>query len=377
MNSARMSFGKKCFHIFSFRLMLAMAGFLLITAGAFGQTTTIVILSKSEQQTLRRLLEKDLIVKKLNDSIQQLAKAALQRTPRPLEVVHYEGLLNNNPVRIDTRKSLEDVDALVNLIYGSYGGSDAGYKVKATGFVKAWASTYKPTGNPINENKFTAFFWAYFLFRDCFDGPDRQRIEEWMREIATLEMNRNHTPNNNWQAKRLKIIGLIGYILGDVSFQQFALRGCMEYINSAYFADGTSEDLAKRDALSYHIGGIKPCLSVFINFKQFDPAFDLYEYVGADGGSIRKSIEYLIPYATGEKQHAEWVNTTVQLDKDRAAAGLDHYQPGKLFDPEDAKPLLEWACYYNPDWYGILDKEGLHTTTWVGLLNSPEVRKPL
>jgi hypothetical protein len=362
--------------MYSIRLILATVAFFVITFGAFGQTTTVVILNEYEQERFQQLVEKEAMVKKLNDSIQHLAEKALHHAPRPLETIYYEGLLDNNPKRIDTRKSLEDADAVVNLIYGSYSNNKPALRKKAAEFTRAWASIYKPTGNPINENKFTAFFWAYYLFQNDFDGPDQQLVENWMREIATLEMNRKETPNNNWQAKRLKIIGLIGCIIGDTTFQRFALDGFKEYINSAYYADGTSEDLAKRDALSYHIGGIKPCLSVFINFRKFDPAFDLYEYVGVDGGSICKSVEYMIPYASGKKQHAEWVNTTVQLDRDRAAAGLEHYQPGKLFDPLESRPLLEWACYYNPNWYDILDSEGRYTTTWVGLLNSPAVRKP-
>jgi len=348
--------------------------FLKLPFIAYCQTTTMVILSKKEQKNFRVLLKSDDQVKILYDSIRNLAQKALYHNTRPLKVLYYEGLLDTNPKRIDTEKSLEDVDAVVNLIYGSYGAKDNIYAAKAAEIVKAWALTYIPTGNPINENKFIAFFWSYYLFSDQFDAIEKEMLEEWMRKIAFAEMNRSDTPNNNWQAKRLKIVGLIGNILEDSKMKSFALDGFKEYINSAYFADGTSEDLAKRDALSYHISGIKPCLSVFINFKTFDRDFDLYDYVGESGSSIRKSVEYVIPYASGKKQHREWVNTKVQLDRDRAAAGIPKYQTGILFDPKNALPLLEWAAYYNAAYYNLIDEEGRHTTTWLGLLNSPLVR---
>jgi hypothetical protein len=333
-----------------------------------------VILNDQEQKNFRMLLDTSQQVSILNDSIQNLAQKALSHHARPLEVMFYEGLLDTNPNRIDTEKSLKDVDMVANLIYGSYGVDKKAYGAKAAEISKAWASIYIPTGNPINENKFIPFFWSYYLFKNHFDAEDQKKMEAWMKKIAIAEMNRNRTPNNNWQAKRLKIIGLIGNLIGDDEMIDFALSGFKEYIHTAYFADGTSQDLAKRDALIYHISGIKPCLSVFINFKIFNSDFDLFDYETKSGSSIKKSVEYVIPYATGQKQHKEWVNTKVQLDKERAAAGIAKYQRGILFNPKKAISLLEWAAYFNPKYYDIIDQGGKYTATWIGLLNCPLVR---
>lgn len=110
--------------------------------------------------------------------------------------------------------------------------------------------------------------------------------------------------------------------------------------------------------------------------SQFNLEFNLYDYKAENGASIKKSVEYVIPYATGEKQRKEWINTKVELDKKRAAAGIEKYQPGKLFDPKQAWEMFQWACYYNPEWYSIFEKNTGEefTSTWVGLLNSPLVR---
>jgi len=56
---------------------------------------------------------------------------------------------------------------------------------------------------------------------------------------------------------------------------------------------------------------------------------------------------------------------------------LAEYQPGMLFDPKEALPLFEWACYYNTEWYTLFGEKDLtdnYTKTWVGLLNSPVIR---
>lgn len=344
----------------------------------YGQITQVVILDEEEIINLKGFLEKNSKARKMYDSICGLAYTAMKVAPRPLAVLHYEGLLDSNPKRIITSKSLEDVDHVVHLIYSSYGGAIADCGKKIREIVVAWAKVYRATGNPINENKFTALLWGFYLFQDEFSTKEQKLVRSWMESIAKAEMNRDRTPNNNWQAKRLRLVGLVGHINQNEEMKNFALDGFKEFINSAYYDDGTSRDLRERDALHYHLGGVKPLLSTFINFAKFDGGFDLYHYVSPEGASIHKAVEYVVPYATGELQRKEWVNTTVLLDKQRAAAGLKKYQPGTLFEPKKALPMFEWAAFYNRDWYSSVLKEtkdNLYVSSWVGLLNSPAVRK--
>lgn len=345
---------------------------------AQSQTTDIVILNALEAGHLKAFLKENEQAKHHYDSIAILANQHLKDQPRPRKEIFYEGLLDNNPKRIDTRKSLEDVDKVVNLIYAYYGSSQARYARKVKEIVTAWAITYRPTGNPINENKFVPLFWAYYLFQDQFSDQEKRKVEDWMLSIAKEQMERQQTPNNNWEAKRLKIIGTVGCILDKEVLKDFSVKGLKKYINTAYYADGTSNDLKERDALHYHVSGLKPTIGIFVNCTPFDPAFDLFSHTSASGASIRKSVEYTLPYARGEKERKEWINTKVALDKERAAAGLAEYQPGMLFDPKDAIPMFEWASFYNPAWYTLLGQgtaESNYASTWVGLLNSPKIRR--
>jgi hypothetical protein len=49
------------------------------------------------------------------------ATASLEHVPRPLEVIHYEGLLDTDPLRINTVESFPDIDHVATLIYAFYG----------------------------------------------------------------------------------------------------------------------------------------------------------------------------------------------------------------------------------------------------------------
>ncbi len=229
-----------------------------------------MILDSIEIATLQGVLASNRQASQLYDSVLQQAKRHADDQPRPLKKLYYEGLLETNPDRIDTRKSLEDMDKVIDFIYASYGSNDTIFAHKTRQFVLAWADTYQPDGNPINENKFVALYWGYYLFRDRFSDRETEKVEGWMMDIAKHEMHREHTPNNNWEAKRQKMIGIIGSITDNDRLSAFALRGFKEYVNTAYFADSTSADLRQRDALHYHVGGLKPMLSAFINLTKFD-----------------------------------------------------------------------------------------------------------
>lgn len=340
------------------------------------QVTNIVILDKDEITKLREAINTNENVKRMYDSIANCANQLLIELPRPLETIFYEGLLDNDPKRINTVKSFRDIDLAANLIYASYGNDNPEFGKKAKEILLAWANTYKSDGNTINENKLISLFWSYYRFGSGFSLSETNKVEKWMNDIAVNQMNRERTSNNNWEAKRLKIIGLIGCILKNEKYTTYSLEGFKRYISTAYFADGTSNDLRQRDALHYHIGGLKPCLSAFINLSKFDMDFELYNWESPSGSSIKKSVEYVIPYASGEKTREEWKNSKVELDKKRAATGLDKYQPGMLFDRKDAYPLIEWACYYNTDWYSILENDNFkrYTSSWIGLLNSQLIR---
>lgn len=356
-------------------LLVSVAFILYLNSNA--QETNIVILNQNEVNNFRKTIKNIPEIKTMYDSIYNEAINLLEHQPKPLETVHYEGLLDTNPKRINTMKSLADIDHVVTFIYAGYGSDKPEFRQKSKAIITAWANSYRPTGNPINENKFTAFFWAYHLYKDFYSEQEQETVENWMRKIAFAEKNRKNTPNNNWEAKRLKIIGIIGCILNKDEFVDYSIEGYKKYIATAYFPDGTSNDLHKRDALSYHVSGIKPCLTAFINLSQFNSNFELYSFEADNGASIKKSVEYVIPYATGEKKRKEWVNTKVELDKQRAAAGIEKYQPGKLFDPKQAWEMFQWACYYNADWYSIFEEKNApeYTSSWIGFLNSTLIRK--
>jgi hypothetical protein len=271
---------------------------------------------------------------------------------------------------------LKDMDHLVVLAEAWAASGERKYRDRAMAFIRAWASTYKPTGNSINENKLEPVFAAYGMLRASFTAGERSKIEAWMRHIADREVASGRgvkgTAQTNWHSKRLKIVGLIGQVLGDADFREYSAHGFKSYVERGLFRDGTSQDLKERDALSYHQSGLKALLVIAMYAGKAD-GVALFRYCSPSGASLEKSVDYVLPYAEGKMVHAEWVNTKVALDRERAAAGLSYYQPGKPFDPEDALEMFELASYfdrrYGPLVAKLRNQPSARFSSWPMVLN--------
>ena len=316
-----------------------------------------LLLTQSQQKYLAQLIHSNPAAKALWAKVEQEAKGYLPDQPRPLQAIHYEGLLDTNPDRIDTEKSLRDMDKLAAWLFAYYATQDEAYAQKAKAYMLAWADTYQSTGNPINENKFEPLIHSYQTMKKYFSKAERERVEQWLTKIAEAEIAYPHMPQNNWKTKQIKLVGTIGLIVDREDFERYAVDGLKKYIDGALYQDGTTRDLRQRDAMSYHVSGLKPLLVTAIAMEQFGKGqggSNIFDYENQAGGSIRKSVDYVVPYAMGEKVHKEWANTKVALDRQRAAAGLAHYQPGTPYEPEQSRELFELASYFDSGYQAVL-----------------------
>jgi len=317
----------------------------------------VVPVSPGQRQSIRKAAAQDPEIERAIATLRRDADALLEAQPRPLREIFYQGLLDTDPRRAATEKSLADLDKLAALgeVFAATG--DSKYGVKAREFVLAWVRAYVPNGNSINENKLEPVFLAYDLLRETFSADEKRDIEAWLRKAAQKQIETNgwrdpeHSKRSleNWDSKRFKIVGVIGWILQEPAWVDYGLAGFKEYVARGLYADGTSEDLKTRDALSYHVSGLRPLLvmALWAEMKTPGEGKGLFDYVAPNGASLRKSVEYVLPFARGEKIHEEWKNTTVELDRQRAAAGIAYYQPGKPYDPLSSLEMFEMASAFD------------------------------
>lgn len=325
-------------------------------------------------QTMRQLVKEHPEAAALADSARRDALPLLNKKPQPLKEIHYEGLVNTDPQRIASVAKLKDMADVARLLryWQVSGDQQAAQTLKR--YILAWTETYRITGNDVNENKFHPLLSAYYSLREQFSEAQRDRVDAWVEALgeqhAQAVKESQHFTNR--YTKHVRLTAVCGMILRRDEWVEVALDGIRRFVTESLYPDGTSEDLKRRDALGYHVSGLRPPLELAMLLG--DRGSDLYAWQSPRDGSLKNSVEQVLPYAIGEKVHQEWVNTKVGLDKRRAAAGIEKYQPGKEFEPRDSLKLMETAAYFDPALLKVVrhlsEDDAERFPTWQTLVNA-------
>ncbi|EON77926.1 hypothetical protein ADIS_1639 [Lunatimonas lonarensis] len=269
--------------------------------------------------------------------------------PNPTPTIFYEGLLNNDPRRVKTEEHLRDMDRL-SLLYWFHILQDTQDALPLMmELALSWVYTYVPDGNPINENKLVPLVYVYPLVRLHLSSQEREAYRNFLVQLALGVRDFPKAPMNNWETKRIHLLGVIGLVLERPDFTAWAEERFKNYVDQSLYADGSSSDIRQRDALSYHVSALKPLCQYLGYVEALYPGkgSQLFGYTGETGGSLYRSLQYVLPYAKKEAVYAQWSQTTVALDKQRAEAGLAEYQPGVEYQAERAYDTMAMASLFD------------------------------
>lgn len=305
-----------------------------------------------ETGELQRLIKTDDGVRRLWDSLQRIADSALAESPNPIDTLRTEGLLQGDPRKTATWEAIGDMHKLYALALAYRVTGRREYLDKTAVFLVGWADSNASRGDPIDDTNLDPAITAYSMVKDRLVSGENKRIVRWLRQTAEAEIHafynlpKRATSHNNWNSHRLKIVGEIGFAIDDKALQTYAINGLKEQIAHNLLPDGSSEDFVSRDALHYHIYDLEPLLKLAIVVKRAT-GVDYYAYEAPSGSSIRKSVEWLLPYLDGRQTHAEFVNSKVEFDRKRAQNGEKGYEAGTLFQPKSGMGVLLLAAYFD------------------------------
>jgi len=327
-------------------------GTILGIAFGFAATSVHVGVGPKGTRHLRKLIRTDRIVKVLYDSIQLAADEAMSEDPNPIDTLRTEGLLQGDPRKTATWNAIRDFQKMYALVFAWRITGRQEYFDKASVYLIAWADSNHSRGDPIDDTNLDPAIDAFDMMKDQLTSGENKRIGRWLRQTAEAEIHAGYnrseraTSHNNWNSHRLKIIGEIGFAIGDKPLQAYAINGIKEQINHNLRPDGSSEDFISRDALHYHVYDVDPLLKLAIVLKRAT-GVDYYHYVASSGSSLEKSVQWLLPYLDGRQTHAEFVDSTVEFDRRRAQNGQAEYRSGTLFEPRNGIATVMLACWFD------------------------------
>ncbi len=323
---------------------------------------------------LRQLAGSDEEARALAAAAAAEAAPLLDTDPRPLEVIHYEGLVHTDPRRIACVMRLRDMGDVARLLRHWQASGDTRAAAALLRHITAWAAAYRVTGNDVNENKLYPLLAAWHALRASAPRADCETVDAWVERLgrAHLEAVERSERFTNRYAKSVRLLHLCGLILDHEDWTARADGATRLFVSQSLRSDGTSEDLRHRDSLTYHASALTPILELALLSGERGAA--LYDWTSPRGASLRRAVDYVVPYAMGTKTREEWTHSRVGLDRRRAEAGLARYQPGRTYERTDALELMERASHFDPSLLEVVrhltGSRARRFPTWQTLVNA-------
>ena len=315
---------------------------LLVAAPDQGLALTCEKLNAAEVKSLRRAVEKE------------------PDAPRALPRVHTEGTLPHQGIRDESIAAEKDWPLMRRLALLYRAGHRPEDLSRAERLLDAWAKTYRPSFNPIDETGLDAMIDAYALLQPDLGDATRSAVSAFLRKLGEgylRQLENNLDPSkgswiNNWTSHRVKLAALSAFALHDKAMIDRARAQFVAQLARNIAPDGETVDFRQRDALHYVVYDLEPLLRAAVEAKA--QGMDWYRLKGPQGGDLRAALDWLLPYAAGEKPHQEFVHSTVTFDAERRQAGVKGFEG--MWDPALSGRLYRMAAQLDPRYASIADR---------------------
>ena len=313
------------------------------------------------------------------DKVIAAAKVALTRPPGAIPQLHTEGTLPGKGIREISLKAKEDQPVVLNLALAWRLTGDRAYLDQAGRYLEAWADIYQPSFNPIDETGFDTLLMAYDLTEADLPAATRAKVDGFWRKMAVGYLDAmDAKPKNfetNWQSHRVKLATMAAFQTGDAKVIDRARAAFQAQITANLRADGTVFDFHERDALHYVTYDLDPLMMAALAAQAHGQ--DWFTWRNPAGANLPGALDWLAPYAKGEKVHVEFANSKIQFDRDRAGAGQKEYAPHP-WDVTNGVGTYGLASLLDPRYRGLRDdliaRTGRQPAAWIRFYDQSAAR---
>lgn len=286
------------------------------------------------------------------------AARAADRAPHAIAQLHVEGTLPHQGIYDQSQEALRDLPAARDLALAGALSGEARFTAAAARLVGAWAATYVPSFNPIDETGFSHLFIAWDLLPEAARAPHRAAMDRLLHRFAEgypAQFLKGGTATNNWNSHRVKLTAMAAFATGDPALIATARQRFGAQLHANIATDGLSVDFTQRDALHYVVYDLEPLMLTVLSARRHGQDW----FADADG-RIGRALAWLRPYAAGEIAHTEFVHSTVRFDRERRDAGVAGFDGP--FDPRAARLLYAMAARVDRAWLPLA--RSLRTAVW-------------
>ncbi|MBD8094198.1 alginate lyase family protein [Pseudomonas fluorescens] len=296
------------------------------------------------------------------------AQRHLADQPAPLPHVHTEGTLPNHGIREQSIAAEKDWPLMRQAALAWRISGDPRYLRQVDDYLAAWADVYQPDFNPIDETNLDMLITAYALTADHLRletrAASRRLISNlgngYLAHIEQFHGPKKGTQTNNWQSHRIKLVTLAAGALNDQAMLEQAHQLFKQQVADNILPDGSVTDFQDRDALHYVVYDLEPLVQAALAAKPYGGD---WLSLKANGASLGAALDWLVPYATGQRSHQEFLHTHVQFDKDRAKVGEPGYSG--TWDAKSSATLFWLAAQLDKRYLPVATQLAAHPADWI------------
>lgn len=307
-------------------------------------------------------------------AVQALVKrvaARLNDQPKPLARLHTEGTLPHEGVYDQSVEAERDLELMRDAALVWRATGDDRYLRLVDRFLLAWSTTYQPSFDPIDETHLDSLMLAYDLTASALPVKTRNAAVAFIANLANGYVTRvdaqprplTGTYRNNWESHRVKLIAMAAFTLDDRKLIAAAQRLFIEQIGANIAPDGATVDFAERDALHYVTYDLQPLVVAALSARRHNRNWLAQR--AANGATLGLALDWLVPYALGEKTHEEFAHSSVAFDAKRRDAGLPGYSGP--WDPKGSAEMFHLAARLSGRYAGVASKLDPTPPAWLSV----------
>lgn len=275
-------------------------------------------------------------------------QARVNEVPHAVPRLHTEGTLPHEGLYDQSVEAEKDLDLMRNAALAWRATTDDRFLKLVDRLLYAWVTTYQPSFNPIDETHFEGLILAYDMTASALPVKTRNATMAFLTKFANgyiAQIDAQPRPlagtfRNNWQSHRIKLIAMAAFTLDNRKMIAAAQRLFVEHVGDNIEPDGSTVDFAERDALHYVTYDLQPLVTAALAARRHNRNWLSERAPG--GATLAAALNWLTPYALGQKTHEEFVHSTVAFDAKRREAGLPGYSGD--WDPKNAAELFHLAA---------------------------------
>ena len=269
----------------------------------------------------------DLLAKTVSSYLAAVVKSAKNTALTKFTAVAsivYEGVLPSAIGYAESKASTDMVPGLLAVALSAKLTDDTNCTASAIQGLRVWATTYKPTGNPINENLLIPWIQAYDLMRprllQLLNATDIYMLDQFLKQfiIKGDAYPAAIATSGNFKTWRLCIRALASVTLADPALIASTKTLIANHVVYNLYPTGSSYDYVIRDALFYHVYNLNAWLHVAVQAPVTLSSRPM--------ALIEAAVWFLKPFYTREKVHIEFLNSTFDFDRMRRDNNITTYK---------------------------------------------------